>query len=296
MSQLKVAISTDFFTAFAKLPRNQQGKTTKFITNFQKNPRASGINYETIRDASDPDMRSVRIDQAYRGIVLKPANGNVYLLLWVDHHDDAYTWARRHKCTINAATGGIQVYEAEEGHVDVSDTKQDDVITTHESIEPLKDRELLRLGIPEGLMSLTRSIRTESDLDAKESRFPSEASEALFMLMAGYTYEDIINEREAGKEQVINTSDFSAALDRLVTQGRCYVADDEIELQAMLNAPLDKWRVFLHPSQKKMATGVKNGAVRILGGAGTGKTVVAMHRAKWLAENVATGSQKILFH
>jgi len=295
MSQLKVAISAEFFTAFAKLPRAQQGKTTKFITNFQKNPRASGINYETIRDASDPDMRSVRIDQAYRGIVLKPANGNVYLLLWVDHHDDAYTWARRHKCTINAETGGIQVYEAEECQVEAPEVNQDNVVATHDSIAPLKDRELLRLGIPETLIPLARSIQIEDDLDAKESRFPSEASEALFMLMAGYTYEDIVNEREAGKEQVINTSDFSAALDRLVTQGRFYVADDEIELQAMLNAPLDKWRVFLHPSQKKMATGVKNGAVRVLGGAGTGKTVVAMHRAKWLAENVATEFNKVLF-
>jgi len=295
MSQLKVAISAGFLTAFTKLPRAQQGKTTKFITNFQKNPRASSINYETIRDASDPDMRSVRIDQAYRGIVLKPANDNVYLLLWVDHHDDAYTWARRHKCTINAETGGIQVYDAEVGHVEAPEAIQDNVAITHGSIAPLKDRELLRLGIPELLIPLARSIQIEDDLDAKEFRFPSEASEALFMLMAGYTYEDIVNEREAGQEQVINTSDFSAALDRLVTQGRFYIADDEIELQAMLNAPLDKWRVFLHPSQKKMATGVKNGAVRVLGGAGTGKTVVAMHRAKWLAENVATESNKVLF-
>jgi len=295
MSQLKVAISGDFFTAFSKLPKTQQGKTSKFITNFQKDPTASSINYERIRDASDPDMRSVRIDQAYRGIVLKPANGNVYLLLWVDHHDDAYTWARRHNCTINAATGGIQVYETEETHADVQPTVQTAVVSTHESIAPLKNRELMRLGVPEALIPLVRSIQTEGDLDAKESRFPAEASEALYMLMAGYGYDEIINDREASAEESINTNDFSAALDRLVTQSRFFVADDEIELQAMLNAPLDKWRVFLHPSQRKMATGIKNGAVRILGGAGTGKTVVAMHRAKWLAEHVATGSQRVLF-
>jgi len=295
MSQLKVAISGDFFSAFSRLPKTQQGKTSKFITNFQKDPTASSINYERIRDASDPDMRSVRIDQAYRGIVLKPAVGNVYLLLWVDHHDDAYTWARRHRCTINAATGGIQVYEAEEIQTDVQATVQSDAVSTHESIAALKDRELMRLGVPEALIPLARSIQTEADLDAKESRFPADASEALFMLIAGYAYDEIINEREAEAEQTINTSDFSAALDRLVTQSRFYVADDEIELQAMLNAPLDKWRVFLHPSQRKMATGIKNGAVRILGGAGTGKTVVAMHRAKWLAEYIATDSRKVLF-
>jgi len=295
MPQPKVAISDGFFSAFSKLPKTQQGKAAKFITNFRKNPMASAINYEKIHDASDPDMRSVRIDQAYRGIVLKPASGNVYLLLWVDHHDEAYLWARRNRCSINAETGGIQIYEAEERDTEAPEVVQDDVVETHESIASLKDRELLRLGVPDALIPLARSIRTDNDLDAKESRFPPEASEALFMLIAGYAYDEIINEREAAEEQKINTSDFAAALDRLVTQSRFYVADDEIELQAMLNAPLDKWRVFLHPSQRKMATGIKNGAVRILGGAGTGKTVVAMHRAKWLAEHIATDSRKVLF-
>lgn len=73
------------------------------------------------------------------------------------------------------------------------------------------------------------------------------------------------------------------------------VVEDELELQAMLNAPLQKWRVFLHPSQRKLITGIKNGAVRVLGGAGTGKTVVAMHRAKWLANQLAGENKKILF-
>jgi superfamily I DNA/RNA helicase len=73
------------------------------------------------------------------------------------------------------------------------------------------------------------------------------------------------------------------------------VVEDELELAAMLNAPLDKWRVFLHPSQRRLVLWKKNGPVRVLGGAGTGKTVVAMHRAKWLAEHVARDGRKVLF-
>ncbi len=297
MSQrCRVAISSDFFTAFARLPKVQQGKTSKFIINFQKDPAASAIHYEKIVQAADPDMRSVRIDQAYRGIVLKPETGNVYLLLWVDHHDAAYSWARRHRCTINSATGGIQVYEAQEHAVDHEASRQQEVlVSTHEAIAALKDRELLRLGIPQELIGLIRSIQTEADLDACENRLPVEAAEAVFMLLAGYRYEEIVNEREMATEQEVNTVDFATALDRLVTKSQFYIADDQIELQAMLHAPLDKWRVFLHPSQRKMATGIKHGAVRILGGAGTGKTVVAMHRAKWLAENIVFGTQRILF-
>ena len=44
-------------------------------------------------------------------IVARQAEGNIYLLLWVDHHDEAYAWAKRKKCTVNRATGAIQVYE-----------------------------------------------------------------------------------------------------------------------------------------------------------------------------------------
>ena len=299
MAQIKVAISEGFLPALVRLPKAQQIKATKFITNFQKNPMSSGINYEKIHDASHPDMRSVRIDQAYRGIVLKPASGNVYLLLWIDHHDEAYAWARKNHCSINAETGAIQVYEVDEriteSPAEGEAAVEAEVAKTHESIAALRDRELMRLGIPEELLPLARSIATENDLDALESRFPAEASEALYMLLSGYAYETIINEREAVEDQAINTSDFAAALDRLVTKSKFFVADDELELQAVLNAPLDKWRVFLHPSQRKMASGNKNGAVRILGGAGTGKTVVAMHRAKWLAEHVVSRSKKVLF-
>ena len=114
---VKVAISSDFFSAFSRLPQAQQGKVSKFVTNFQKNPVSTGINYENIANAKDPNMRSVRIDQAYRGIVLKPEEGNVYILLWVDHHDEAYDWATRHKCNINPQTGALQIFEASDAGV-----------------------------------------------------------------------------------------------------------------------------------------------------------------------------------
>lgn len=56
------------------------------------------------------------------------------------------------------------------------------------------------------------------------------------------------------------------------------------------------WPVsFLHPTQHKLASGDRSGSVRVLGGAGTGKTVLAMHRAKWLAEQRTRPDQKVLF-
>jgi len=288
-----IAISSDFFTAFSHLPRAQQGKVSRFVTNFQKNPRAPGINYEKIADAADKNMRSVRIDQAYRGIVLRPEAGNVYILLWVDHHDEAYDWARRHQCAINPGTGSIQVYETELGEIPEVGGAQ--VPHRPGAFDALKDKELIRLGVPEALIPLVKRVKTEMELDQIEDRLPVEAYEGLFLYLAGSRYDEIINEREQPVEAQVDTGDFSTALERAETLSRFVVVEDELELAAMLNAPLDKWRVFLHPSQRRLVLGKKNGPVRVLGGAGTGKTVVAMHRAKWLAEHVAGGGRKVLF-
>ena len=74
---IQVAISQDFLTAIVRLPRAQQKKVNQFVSKFRNDPLATGINYEKINDAANSDMRSVRIDQAYRGIVLKPKQGNV---------------------------------------------------------------------------------------------------------------------------------------------------------------------------------------------------------------------------
>src|SRR5690606_32702721 len=83
-------------------------------------------------------------------------------------------------------------------------------------------------------------------------------------------------------DKPVDIDDFEAALDQAATQRRFFVPEDEQELARMLNAPLERWRVFLHPSQRDLVERIWNGPVRVLGGAGTGKTVVAMHRARWL--------------
>jgi len=81
----------------------------------------------------------------------------------------------------------------------------------------------------------------------------------------------------------IDPEDFAAAADRDESRARFYVVAGENDLQEILAAPLEQWRVFLHPAQRRLATRHVNGPSRILGGAGTGKTVLAMHRARHLA-------------
>jgi hypothetical protein len=277
---VKIALSDDFLRCFAGIPRDRQNAVLKFIAQFRDNPTSRGINYEKINDAVDPNMRSVRIDQNYRGIVLKPDRGDVYCLLWVAKHDDAYDWARRHKVAINPEGGNIQVFEA--SHQEIAPAKAEPA--PHKGLfSKLKDRELIRLGVPEEALGKVRGVDSEEALDALQKQIPDDAYEALFMYAAGDSYEDLIREREL--PTTVDTKDFATALTLDSTKRHFVVITEDVDLEALLAAPLAMWRVFLHPTQRKLVERDWNGPVRVLGGAGTGKTVVAMHRAVWLARN-----------
>jgi hypothetical protein len=280
---VKVALSDDFLRSFSAIPRDRQQAVMKFVSQFRQNPTSPGINYEKIREATDPAMRSVRIDQSYRGVVLKPDKGNVYCLLWVGKHDDAYEWAARRRVAIHPELGNIQVFEVVNEAAAIPAAP---VASLPKSLfSKLKDRELLRLGVPEESVAQVRTVTSETELDALETQLPDDAYEALFLYAAGEPYEDLIRELE--KPDIVDTADFAVALDRDATKRHFLVLTEDSDLEALLAAPLATWRVFLHPSQRKLIERPWNGPVRVLGGAGTGKTVVAMHRAVWLARKYA---------
>ncbi len=304
----KVALAQDFLLQLARLPVSVHSKVMKWAIQFQADPTSSGINYENINGAKDPNLKSVRLDKDWRGIVFKPSKGDVYVLLYVDHHDDAYRWAENRKLTINPVTGAMQmvtlehVVEQEAGAV-APEQPAPDYAAPPQPVEPvaaplygkLSDTELMSLGVPEELLSAVRKIGSEEALDALQSRLPAEAYEGLFLVAAGDSVNQVLQARETRVDQTIDTSDFAAALATAESQSRFVVVDDDEAMQAIMNAPLAQWRVFLHPTQNKLARSDRSGPVRVLGGAGTGKTVLAMHRARWLAENRALGGKKVLF-
>ncbi len=96
-------------------------------------------------------MRSVRIDDFWRGIVLKPEQGNVFLLLWVDRHNDAYAWASRHRCAINAATDAIQVVETVRIQESATVAPVVEAPVAPRLFQNLADSDLVLLGVPERL-------------------------------------------------------------------------------------------------------------------------------------------------
>lgn len=296
----KVALSQDFLFQLSKLPKNVHSKVMQWAIKFQTDPKSPGINYENILGARDSNLKSVRIDSDWRGIVFKPSSGDVYVLLYVAHHDEAYRWAENRKLAVNPVTGAMQmvmVQSVEEAAPVVATAEQAPVVpaNTQPLFGVLQDRELLSLGVPQEMLAAVRTIVSDSQLDALQARLPVEAYEGLFLVAAGDTVSQVLSARETRVDRAIDTENFAAALDTAESQSRFVIVDDDEAMLAIMNAPLAQWRVFLHPTQKKLADGDRSGSMRVLGGAGTGKTVLAMHRAKWLAENRTPEGQKVLF-
>ena len=290
-----VAIASEFLDAFARIPRAQQKKVREFTEKFKANPASTAINYEKIQAARDDKVRTVRIDQKYRAVVLHPEHGDVYVLVWVDNHDEAMAWAARKSFEVNPVTGALQVVNVDEVQRAITPGGGDG--RTPGLLDRFQDDVLLSFGIPSILLPAVRGVRTPEDMLALCKHLPAESAEALIWLAEGVPPTEV---REAVPTPIkrgrIDPKDLAAALTHPDSRRRFVTIRSDDELTAILDAPLETWRVFLHPSQDRLVSRPFNGPARVLGGAGTGKTVVAMHRARHLASTACTGSDdRILF-
>ena len=284
---VKVAISSDFLTAFARLPRQVQGKVTEFVNKFRNDPMSPGIHYEKLNSGIDKKIFSVRIDDTYRGIVVRQQETGVYLLLWVDHHDEAYQWAANKRCEVNPQTGAIQVFDVQTVVEQVSAPEKVALFAL------ATDDDLLQLGVPDAQLDFVRSFIYKEDFYKAESAMPQDAYEHLSWLAEGFPVAEVLELLAEEQSTSASGEDLAVALDVPATLKSFVVVDGEDELRRIMAEPLEKWRVFLHPTQRKIVRKEYSGAARVLGGAGTGKTVVAMHRAKQLASK-CEGQQRIL--
>ncbi len=242
---VKVAISADFLTAFAKLQRSTQGKVTEFINKFRNDPTSPGINYEKISYAADKKIYSVRIDDTYRGIVVREEETGVYLLLWVDHHDEAYTWAARKRCEVNPKTGAVQIFDVQTSEESLSSQLQKALF------DSISDDQLLELGVPEAQLTFVKRLSDEKALIAAKDALPQDVFEYLSWLAEDIPIDEVLEyarEERAGQ----TASSISEALETPVSLKSFVVVEGEDELRRIMAEPLEKWRAFLHPTQGKI--------------------------------------------
>ena len=266
-------IASTFVDSLAKLTGSEQkaAKTTAF--DLQMNPAQPGLQFHKLRRARDPNFWSVRVTRDLRMIVHRSQRSLV--LCYVDHHDDAYQWAERRKLETHPKTGAAQI-------VEVRETVQEITVPVYVESEQeappkpflftdIPESDLLGYGVPAEWLGEVRKANEDSLLQLCE-RLPHEAAEALLELAVGGTPPMI--------PPIIPTTN---PFDHPDAQRRFRLMTNVEELERALNYPWEKWAVFLHPAQRQVVEKDYNGPFRVAGTAGTGKTVVAIHRAAFLA-------------
>ncbi|MGM9992155.1 MAG: 3'-5' exonuclease [Candidatus Bruticola sp.] len=301
--KVTVAIYSGFMKAYAKLSSSIRKKVSDFVVKFQTDPSLPGFNYERIAGAADSQLCSVRIDDCYRCIVVRQKETGTYLLLWVDKHDKAYDWAMKRCCSVNPASGALQIYVCSEESYLPSQSKTD--------AEPLfaawSDGQLKELGVPNDLIPYVRSFVSKPDFYRSQEVLSHDVYERLAFFVEGIPLREVLDycrelseiQSQSDKPVLASSNGSQANLAqavRTLASGSYFtIVDNDADLQRIMAAPLEKWRVFLHPLQRDAVTRNYNGSARVLGSAGTGKTVVAMHRAKYLAAQAKDSNNKILF-
>lgn len=290
---------------FARLEKPVQKRVREVFDKFQEH-RHAGLHLEKIEKARDPRIRTIRITQFMRGVVLAPESGDSFLLLKVMPHDDAIAWAVKHRATVNSATQGIELRNDVALERATAGVRALDPTDSGPLFARVSDKDLTRLGIDTDLLPLVRHLSDETHLDALHKILPEQQYDVLAGLAAGMEPEDVWREVVLvqleqvsphvsqqvtvvpGSDQSVRPvaeDDLSAAMAR--SQGRIALVSGPAEFMEILARPFEAWRVFLHPSQRKVAYRPSyKGPARVIGGPGTGKTVVALHRALHLAQQL----------
>ena len=260
-------IADTFTSSLARLTAQEQKavKTTAF--DLQMNPAATGLSFHKLDRAKDPNFWSVRVNRDIRLIVHR--TGADLLLAYVDHHDDAYQWAERRRLERHPTTGAMQLVEVreriEEVVAPVPPTAPAPAAPAAALFANLRKPELMAFGVPEEWVEDVRAVTEETLFDVI-AHLPQEAQEALLDLAVG----------AAPQPAAAPVADPFAHPD---AQRRFRLLTDQAELARALEFPWEKWTVFLHPTQRALVEREWSGPVRIAGSAGTGKTIVALHRA-----------------
>lgn len=287
---MKLLVYDKFWDALIDLPKTVQKKVNTFQKKFRENSKSSGIHLEPVKTFKDTSLRSARIDQEYRAIIKAPESGDVYYLLWVDHHDEAYRWAEHKLFQWNDVTQSVQMFTAPES-VDYSHAEIQHIAIEETFFGKIDQAKLVKIGVPEVLLPSIRKINDLIGLEAVEPFIPSDVFENLFYLLEGANIDEVIYEINEGR---ITDSDLLVQVGSINNQRSFVELTDDTLFNEALAGSLHKWKYYLHPSQRKLVTSNFKGSLKVSGGAGTGKTVAALHRLKYLTE-IMSDKETVLF-
>lgn len=293
----RLMISRDVLKNFGGFPVKVQKKVYEFVWKFQEDSTQPSIHLEPYHEAVDPKVRSVRIGDDYRAIVIVPEKGDNFLLMHVNHHDEAYRWCKNKRFEAHQALGVLQVFDVQEAQVaaEVQAQKYSSAVSIY-PLDSLSDDELFQAGVPRALIPAVRAIKSDDAFQEFAEYLPKEATQVLYGVVCGLSLDqsltEMLGELDKSVSTPVSSGDFRH-LDQVMNIDLVLVEGEE-HLKTILSQDIEEWRVFLHPYQRKLVEWNTNGPMKINGAAGTGKTVALMHRAVHLAQHLENEKDRVL--
>lgn len=269
---MEFRIADTFTDSLGRLTAEEQKAAKMTAFDLQLNPAQPGLQFHKLDKAKDPNFWSIRVSRDLRIIVHR--TGTSLLLCYVNHHDEAYLWAERRRLETHPKTGAAQLVEIRERVQEITVPKYVETVEEapkRRALHNISEGTLLTYGVPPEWVPEVLNA-TEDGLLEIAGHLPAEAAEALLNLATGI--------RPPAPEPVVpggNPFEHPDALRRF------RIMKNVEELALALDYPWERWAVFLHPEQRKLVEKNFNGPARVSGTAGTGKTIVALHRAAHLA-------------
>ena len=271
-------IADTFTSSLAKLSGDEQKAAKQTAFDLQLDPTSPGMKLHRLDKAKDKAFWSIRVSRDIR-IILHRTDTSL-LLCYVGHHDDSYRWAERRKIERHPQTGAMQIVEIRELVREVEIPRYVDApqeltpaAPAAAALEGVSEQQLLEYGVPPEWVADVL-VADEDGLLSLADHLPAEAAEAVLSLATG-TIPPVPTTVSAEDDPFEHPD----------AERRFRVMSDVDELKRALEFPWDRWAVFLHPAQRSTVERDYNGPARVSGSAGTGKTIVALHRAAHLVES-----------
>ena len=286
MNRPEVAYGNNWWPSLTDLQPVETRRVADAVHRFITDPNHPGLNLHPIHAVRSRGLHSFRASDELRVLIHKA--GNTYVMLEAGHHDDVYSRAERGAFVANPQTGFIGMIETTVAEPEFAPANvAQPVEPTRRPLDHWNDQELTETGMTEAEVALVRGCNTEDDLCNLPDNVLATVLEIIALTPNQWRNPGIDAENAAERQlrEIWERHGVLAGFTRLLD------ADEAVKV---LDAPIEDWMVFLHPDQRDAVLRRYEGPARIRGSAGTGKTVVGLHRAAELARRYE-GEGKILF-
>ncbi|HEY8589711.1 MAG TPA: UvrD-helicase domain-containing protein [Naasia sp.] len=284
-----------------KLDGSVRSKAMAFLQKLSADDTTPGLHVEPIQNAADSRVRTGRVDQFWRAVMFRIEGGGErhYVVHGVWPHDDAIEVAGRVRLKVNPINGLPQIDEAVP--LGAPPVAPEPVLPAQVVEKPAQKPLLLRrgrtrdelvdrLGIPEDVAEAALAAPDEDAVLALAQQHEGWLGLLLVDLTSTDPVDDILDRLQLPDipPPSVGTEDdqLLESLRRPAAAAQFAFIDDQDELRRVIeNGDFGAWRVFLHPEQRRYVDRSYTGPFRLSGGAGTGKTVVLVHRARRLARS-----------